>query len=174
MVWSHANLSRRQKLISFRAFIMSKLQYGLSTVCLVKAQRRRLDGFHARCLRRILGVAPAFISRTSNKAVFESAGAKPITEQIANRRLIILRKAALSPEGGPLRRHVFMGAAAIPTVGSFIRRRGRPRLCWTTETIKDAVSRAGGLFAMEQALLDDSTGSEQRWESMMGTARLGH
>ena len=151
---------------------MSKLQYGLSTVCLVKAQRRRLDGFHARCLRRILGVAPAFISRVSNNAIFGSACAKPITEQLACRRLVILRKVPFSPVGGPLRRNVLVGSSANPVVGSYIRRRGRPRLCWTTEALRDAVSRAGGLIEMEKALLDTSSGSDQRWECMVGITRL--
>ena len=54
-VWNHANLSRQRKLEIFQAFVISRLQYGLCTSWLVKTQQRRLDGFHARCLRRILG-----------------------------------------------------------------------------------------------------------------------
>ena len=46
----------RDKVQFFNAFILSKLRYGLSSVWLVAAQRRRIDGFVARCLRRILNI----------------------------------------------------------------------------------------------------------------------
>ena len=61
--WGHTGISLRRKLQFFNALIISKLLYGLSSVCLVDAQRRRLDGFHARCLRKLLRIPAAFVSR---------------------------------------------------------------------------------------------------------------
>ena len=68
---SHARVNKRRKLELLHALIISKLQYGLSTICLVKAQKRRLDGFYARCLRRVLGIPASFYSRVSDKDVFQ-------------------------------------------------------------------------------------------------------
>ena len=56
-VWRHARLS-----------IQRKLSCGLSTACLTQTDRRSLDGFHARCLRKLLRIAPSYFSRVSNEA----------------------------------------------------------------------------------------------------------
>ena len=55
-VWSHANLSTKRKLQIFTACIESKLLYGLQTAWLSVVERRRLDGFQARCLRQVLWI----------------------------------------------------------------------------------------------------------------------
>ena len=52
-LWSHCSVSRKAKVHYFESLVISKLVYGFSTLWLVTAQRRRLDGFYARCLRRI-------------------------------------------------------------------------------------------------------------------------
>ena len=49
--WNRANVSVRQKLHFSGAFVISKLKYGLSTLCLTMAQSRTLEGFYCRCLR---------------------------------------------------------------------------------------------------------------------------
>ena len=53
-VWSHAGVGVARKIELFNAIVVSRLVYGLSTIWLVSAQRKRLDGFFARCLRQIL------------------------------------------------------------------------------------------------------------------------
>ena len=73
-IWAHSTLSRTRKLRIFNACIVSKLMYSLFAGCLNKCERRRLDGFHARCLRKIYRVPPAYVSRVSNAAVFAMAG----------------------------------------------------------------------------------------------------
>ena len=102
-MWNHANVPVKEKLEFFHALIMSRLEYGLSSVWLVTAQRRRLDGFYARCLRRILRIQPSFLSRISNASVFATAGVQPFTEQLRQRQLILLGKVARSSADGPLR-----------------------------------------------------------------------
>ena len=55
-VWKHSCISRARKLELYVSLIESKLRYALSSAWLLKADLRRLDGFQARCLRKILGV----------------------------------------------------------------------------------------------------------------------
>ncbi len=68
-VWKHCNISRSRKFCIYEACVLSKLLYGLESVWLLQADRNRLDSFHAQCLRRILGIPPAFPSRVSNATV---------------------------------------------------------------------------------------------------------
>ena len=40
--------------------------YGLQTILLSKIETKKLDGFNARCIQKLIGVAPAFYSHISN------------------------------------------------------------------------------------------------------------
>ena len=71
-IWQHTNLTKVRKLMIFEVCIVSKLLYGLVTAVLNKNERRRLDGFQARCFRRILKVPAAYYSRISNARVLRS------------------------------------------------------------------------------------------------------
>ena len=142
--------------------VISKLAYGLSTLWLVSSQRWRLDGFHARALRRILGIPAAFV-RVSNKAVFEQAGVAPISEQVLHRQLVMLGKAARAPHGDPVRRDVFVNDSVLPCVGQFVRRVGRPRQEWTTEVLKAGSKVFGSSQRFDSFLRDRSQGAELKW-----------
>ena len=146
----------------FDSLIVSKLSYGLSTVSLVKSQRRRLDGFYARCLRKILRVQPAYYSRVSNKTVLDKAGVKPFSEQILLRQMLLLGKVARSPAGEPLRRDTFAGEGIDPQIGRFVRVVGRPRQDWTNYLVKEGSSRMGH-SKFQRMLADRSEGAQQRW-----------
>ena len=54
--------------------IVQKLLYGLEGAWINAAGKRKLDGFHARCLRKVLGVPHAYYSRVSNAEVLRRAG----------------------------------------------------------------------------------------------------
>ena len=90
-LWGHSCVTLRDKVDYFRAFILSKLRYGLATVWLVTAQRRRIDGFVARCLRRIFNIPHSFVSRVSNAAVLEKAGMKLFTDSLLKHQLHLLQ-----------------------------------------------------------------------------------
>ena len=109
-----------RKLHYFDAFVMSKLLYGLSSTWLTSSQQRRLDGFHARCLRRILSIQPAFLSRVSNAIVFDKAAARPASEQMKSQQLSLLGKVGRAPAGSPIRRDALVGNTAIPSIGCYI------------------------------------------------------
>ena len=161
-LWGHASFERNEKLKFLDAFVVSKLLYGLTTVVLVKAQKRRLDSFYARCLRRALGIPTAFISQISNGTVFRRAGVPPMSEQLSKQQFFVLRQAAIAPEGDPLRRNVFAGASLDPLVDKYVRRVGRPKLNWTNQLLKEASVRFGSYEDFSRALL---LPTREQWRS---------
>jgi len=120
---------------------------------LVKTQRRRVDGFYARCLRRILGISHSFYSRVSNKVVYERAGTIPLTQQLAKQQLNLLSTVARSAAGSPLRRNTFMGDSFQPTttcICHYIRKVGRPPTNWTGSVLQEGSTH----FGSQQALFN--------------------
>ena len=160
--WSHGSISRPDKLVCFQSFVVSTLTYGLSTMSLAKAQRRRVDGFFARCLRRIIGIPHSFYSRVSNQTVYRRAGTLPLTEQLAKQQLNLLGIVARSPADSPLRRNTFIGDTLQPTISHYIRKVGRPRTNWTESVLKDGAAR----FQSSQALADNvGSRSREEWKA---------
>ena len=80
--WKHTTIKKSRIFESFQALVTSKLMYSLNAAWLNKAERRRLDGFHARRLRKMLHIPPAFLTHISNKEVFQHAGQQPYTVQL--------------------------------------------------------------------------------------------
>ena len=74
-VWRHAGLSVRKKLRIYKACVVSKLIYNLSTLWLTDSQLNHVDSFHFRCLRAIANIPTAWgamqqgITRVSNHEV---------------------------------------------------------------------------------------------------------
>eukprot|EP00959_Pyramimonas_sp_CCMP1952_P059992 1253339-Pyramimonas_sp.AAC.1 len=86
--WKHAAISTTRKLQVFQALVTNKVMYSLNSAWLNKAERRRLDGFQARCLRRILHIPHAYISRVSNEQVLLQAGQQRYTVQLLRHQLL--------------------------------------------------------------------------------------
>ena len=144
---------------------MSKLQYGLATLWLTTAQRRRLDGFCARCLRRILKIPAAFVSRISNARVYQAAKMPALSELVLKRQLLLLGKVARAPAGDPLRADVFVGSTTQPQVGRYVRRVGRPRQEWSTEVMKAAAQKLGSVARLQQLLQQQGDAAESNWKA---------
>ena len=168
-VWRHANVTIESKLYFFHSLIISRLMSGLSGAWLVTAQRRRLDGFYARCLRQILRIPPSFLSRVSNVRVFRRAGATTLSQQLLQCQLIFLGKVARAGPENPVRRDTFIPNTILPQLGSFVGRRGRPRQDWTRQLIKEGVARLG-LLKFDSMLSDTSPGAQARWKQEMQEA----
>ena len=102
-LWNHGNVSQRAKLHYFQSLVMSVLTYGLSTLAFTRVQKRRMDGFHARCVRRILRIPAAFVSRVANRVVFERAQVKPLSQQLLDRQLLFFVRILRAGIGDPVR-----------------------------------------------------------------------
>ena len=161
-LWGHAGVNTEEKVRFYNAFVVSKLVYGLSTACLNKAHRRRVDGFYAKGLRRILRIPAAFVSRVSDRTVFECAGVQPLTEQIFKRQLILLGQVVRAPDADPLRRDVFVNGTVRPVISHYIRRVGRPKANWTECVLKAGALRFGGQEAFLNLLKNLS---EKDWRA---------
>ena len=134
-VWCHSGLSIWERYRVYCSCIVSKLLYGVQVVWPTKAARDKLDAFHARSLRRILGIAPAYWSRISNKDVLAKIQAPTMSMMLLERQLGFLGTLARRKDTCPVRKFVF-GANLARAPVNFERRRGRPNLEWTTEIFK--------------------------------------
>ena len=125
-IWSHAAVGLHRKLEVFDSCITSKLLYSLDTACLSVVERRRLDGFYVRCLRRILRVAPAYYSRVSNSTVLTRARRQPLSSRLLRRQLLLFGELARRSHDDPARSCVFMpGGYELRQLQNL--KRGRPR-----------------------------------------------
>ena len=122
---------------------MSKLAYGLQTVCLNKAEQRKLDGFHARCLRKILCIPPSFVSRISNDVVFERARAIRMSKRILLQQMVYFGHLVRRSDDDPVRALVFAPGSCEPLAPPGRRKRGRPRASWVNTVHEECVKAAG-------------------------------
>ena len=115
---------------------MSKLRFGVAAAWLLKADLRRLGGFHANCLRLMLGIKCAYISRISNNRVREIAGVRMFSESVTAIQVKLLRQVLRDPSKAVLRDAAFQKGSLTPLTDAFVRRIGRLRQNWTDEVGK--------------------------------------
>ena len=72
-VWAHSTINDERKVKIDFVCVVSKLLYCLHTASLNKAELRKLDSFHVKCLRKTLGIQHSFISRICNEDVMRGA-----------------------------------------------------------------------------------------------------
>lgn len=70
-VLRNRHLSARTKCTLYRAIVVNNLVYGSEAWVPKASQMRRLDVFHMRCLRRILGISP--LDHVTNRAILLKA-----------------------------------------------------------------------------------------------------
>lgn len=153
--WRHATLSRTRKLHIYNAVVVSKLTYGLATAWWNMAERRRLDGFHNRCLRSIWGIKPAYVSRVSNRTVLATTGQKPLTHHLARQQLLPFGKVARAEEGSLMRESAFCPKTLQAATGRFIRKRGRPRHEWVDQVVKLALQITGTYHELKRTVASE-------------------
>ena len=166
-VWKHSGLSRARKIRIYTSIVLSKLTYGLATTWLNVAERRRLNGFHCRCLREIWGIAPAFLSRVSNARVLQLTQQSPLTQTLAKQQLLLLGKAARAPEGSLFRTSTFCPRTLTPATNRYVRKVGRPRSEWVPHVYRMAVSLTGSAATLERLIE-----SEADWKLFVNSADL--
>ena len=146
-VWAHSSLAVRDKVQIFDACVISRLVHGMQTAWLSAASRRKLDGFQARCLRRILGILPAFLSRMSNAKVRQQSGCRRLTSRIREQQLFLAGRCMGDPRGTLIRDVMQRWIDGVPWVGG--RSRGRPRSTWFSDVGYEALALAGSAERLE-------------------------
>jgi hypothetical protein len=155
--WTHSALTWKQKLRVFDSLVESKLLYAMASLTLTVAQQRKLNGFQNRCLRKIIGVKPSYISRVSNATVLAKARHRSATELLLKKRLQLFGKVLRSPPEHPLRRACFIPGTLTPITERYVRRVGRPSREWVREAIAEACKFFGSIenastLAMQKAV----------------------
>ena len=163
-LWRHTGVTRQRKTEIFQAVVTSRLLYGLSSAWLNVAEQRRLDGFQARCLRRIWGIQPSYLSRVSNKEVLRTSGQLPYRRQLMKQQLTLFGKVARARDDDPVRRLTFCPGSLRPTTSRYVRRRGRPRHEWATKLWEHGVKLAGDAGKLPGILADKKV-----WEHAVAT-----
>ena len=126
-LWNHSALTLKRKVQVYLSVVVSRLLYGLSSAWLNAADSRRLDGFHARCLRKITRVKPSFVSRVSNAVVLKKAGQTALRRQLLKQQLLLYGRVARSSNDDVLRQLTFIPDSVHAATGRYVRRVGRPR-----------------------------------------------
>ena len=122
--------SNERKIRVYSAVVVTRLLYSLSSAWLNVAELRRLNGFHCRCLRRVLRIKPSFISRVSNSRVLQAADQIELGRQLLQQQLVLYGKVLRAPVTDPLRDLTFIPGTDMPAANMFVRRVGRPRNEW--------------------------------------------
>ena len=154
-VWAHASLPMLEKVRIFEACVVAPLTYGLQTAWLLRVIRRRLDGFQAKCLRRICRILPSFLSHVSNADVRARAGSQRLSTSVRMQQLMLAGRYMASPEDAPARVAMLRIAGGHLLAG--VRRQGRPRTTWAADVLAEAVALADSedqlrAFAAQPAL----------------------
>ncbi|XP_063534978.1 uncharacterized protein LOC134744961 [Cydia strobilella] len=84
-VWTNNRLTMSTKVHVYQACVLSILLYASETWTTYSKQERRLNAFHMRCLRIILGVT--WRDRVTNEAVLSKTNCYSITAMLKQRRL---------------------------------------------------------------------------------------
>ena len=139
VLWTHTNVTRKDKYKIYLACIISKLLYGLQTAWLTKVQVTKLDGFHATCVRRIVGVKHSYWSRISNVEVLSYVNAVQLSKLLMEQRLLLFGKVFRKPPHDVIRQTIFADDSDALQAHSKRRRRGRPKLIWAVGVRKIAI-----------------------------------
>ena len=141
-VWYHTNLPIRKKLALFKSLVLSKLQYGIESLWLNQCERRRLDAFHCKCIRRILKVKHSYYSRISNEQVLDAAREEPLSVSVIKQQLKTFGRLAVSTTH-PSRWLVFDSHLSFEQFDFKPMPVGRPKQCWVDEVHKLAIAISG-------------------------------
>ena len=81
-VWLNRHVSPRTKVKVYKAFVITSLLYGCQSWCTYKRHIKKLEAFHQKCLRRILGIK--WQQHVTNNFILERAGIAKIETMISS------------------------------------------------------------------------------------------
>lgn len=160
-VWENSKLTIHTKVRVYRACVVSTLLYGSEAWTPYAHHERRLNSFHLRCLRRILGVT--WQDRVTDSAVLERAQLPTMLSLLKQRRLRWL---------GHIRR---MDDGRMPKdtlyaeLESGIRQVGRPLLRYKDVCKQDLKS-----FNINPAMWEDVAQDRQKWQQALRNGLQTH
>ena len=140
-VWSQGRLSLKSKLRLYQTCILPVLLYGSDTWTLLKADVNRLQAFHMRCQRRILGVK--WQDKIRNVTISEKTGLPPVTDIIEARRAALFGHVVRLGERTPAHRVLRIAVRTrlgISPSASWKRPPGRPRDAWLKPFLRSSTS----------------------------------
>ncbi len=133
-VWNNSHLSIKVKVRVYEcSCVLSVLLYGSKTWPLYRREEHKLNAFHFRCLRQILGLS--WQDRVPNTTVLKLTNSSDMYTVIRRRRLRWIGHVRRMPDER-LPKSIFHGELAVGH-----RPRGRPKLCF-----KDVVKRDINVF----------------------------
>ena len=144
-VWRRAGLSKLKKLQIYRACIVSKLIYNLSTLWLTETQTRQVDSFHYRCLRSIANIPTTWgamqmgVARTTNEQVRETLQETLLSDEVRLHQLKLLGHILRRPQDHPTRVVSFDRFLQPRTWGGPYRP-GKRRCKWTEQMLALALT----------------------------------
>ena len=130
-LWKHTALPTERKIKILHGVVISRLLYGLSSAWLNVSEVRRLNGLYCRCLRVILRIRPAYISRVSNASVLHQARQTSLGRQLLEQQMVLYGKVARAPDDDVLRKLTFSPGSLQPVAERYVRKVGRPCNEWT-------------------------------------------
>jgi hypothetical protein len=137
-VWRQRNLSLVTKLRLYESCVLSVLLYCAETWTLLKTDVNRLQAFHMRSLRRILGIR--WFDHVTNLEVKDRTRLEDIESRVRRRRFAFFGHVARMQPGIPA--HDALWTAIGARCGSapgpgWKRPRGRPRTTWAEQLSRD-------------------------------------
>ena len=120
-----------------------------------------MDGFHARCVRCIIGVKHSYWSRISNRDVLSRVHAIPLSNLLLEQQLNYFGKVFRLPNEDIRRQLIFENNSYILRRVN-TRSRGRPRAQWNHEVLNHALLAAGGLDILKTVIQD-----KDNWKQMV-------
>ena len=151
-VWDNSLLTINTKMKVYQACVLSTLLYGSETWTLYSRQERRLNAFHMRCLRRLLGIT--WQDRITNAEVLSRAGLPSMYAMLTQRRLRWLGHVCRMDDGR-IPKDIMYGELATGT-----RPTGRPTLRY-----KDVCKRDLKTCSISPGNLESATADRTLWRS---------
>lgn len=167
--WLHGDCDIKTKLLVHDSVIKSKLIYGLESAELTLVQKDRLDSFHKKGLRRILGWKTTFGQKLAGEAMtnkndklFETVkelcgkSILPMSEVYRMFKIRFFAKCYLADRNYPVRKAIFNDDFWITTYDRGKRKRAGPRLSWFYRTREEVWALGGSLVRFNEDSEHDS------------------
>ncbi|XP_073965599.1 uncharacterized protein [Choristoneura fumiferana] len=159
--WENKHLTVNTKMLVYQACVLSTLLYGAESWTTYSKQERRLNSFHMRCLRSILGIT--WRDRATNESVLGVAQLPSITATLKQRRLRWLGHVHRM-EQTRLPRQILLGEVADAK-----RPVGRPML-----RFKDSAKRDMVAFKIPSNQWEELAEDRSKWRGLVHKGRALH